>query len=99
MAGRRLSIRVDRRRYPVARQPGACDGRRGFRMTDGAVHPAAPLTLLDKLWNSHVVVVSPHGEDLLYVDFNMINEGGAFLAFDQLRLEGRKARRSMQQMA
>jgi 3-isopropylmalate/(R)-2-methylmalate dehydratase large subunit len=68
-------------------------------MTDGAVHPAAPLTLLDKLWNSHVVVVSPHGEDLLYVDFNMINEGGAFLAFDQLRLEGRKARRSMQQLA
>jgi 3-isopropylmalate/(R)-2-methylmalate dehydratase large subunit len=55
--------------------------------------------LFEKLWSSHVVVTSPQGEDLLYVDFNMINEGGAFLAFDQLRLERRQARRPLQQMA
>ena len=57
------------------------------------------LTLFDKVWNEHVVVTSPQGEDLLYVDYNMINEGGAFLAFDQLRFEKRAARRPMQQLA
>jgi 3-isopropylmalate/(R)-2-methylmalate dehydratase large subunit len=49
-------------------------------------------TLLDKLWSDHVIVVSPLGEDLLYVDFNLINEGQSFLAFDQLRIEGRRSR-------
>jgi 3-isopropylmalate/(R)-2-methylmalate dehydratase large subunit len=57
------------------------------------------LTLFEKVWNDHVIVTSPQGEDLLYVDFNMINEGGAFLAFDQLRLEGRTARRPHQHLA
>jgi len=45
-------------------------------------------TLFDKIWSEHVIVVSPQGEDLLYVDFNLINEGQSFLAFDQLRIEG-----------
>jgi 3-isopropylmalate/(R)-2-methylmalate dehydratase large subunit len=44
-------------------------------------------------------VVSPQGEALLYVDFNLINEGQSFLAFDQLRLEGRQTRRPQQQLA
>ena len=47
-------------------------------------------TLLDKVWAEHVIVGSPQGEDLLYVDFNLINEGQSFLAFDQLRMEGRR---------
>ena len=50
-------------------------------------------TLLHKLWADHTVVSSPQGEDLLYVDFNFINEGQSFLAFDQLRMEGRKVYR------
>ena len=57
------------------------------------------LTILEKIWNEHVVVKGPGGEDLLYSDFNLMNEGGAFLAFDQLRLEGRKARTPSQQLA
>src|SRR3984893_18038103 len=56
-------------------------------------------TLLDKLWSDHVIVVSPQGEDLLYVDFNLINEGQSFLAFDQLRIEGRKPRCPQQHLA
>ena len=68
-------------------------------LTGSAQTLSAPKSLFDKIWDRHVVVTSPHGEDLLYVDFNMINEGGAFLAFDQLRLEGRKARQPLQQMA
>jgi 3-isopropylmalate/(R)-2-methylmalate dehydratase large subunit len=58
-----------------------------------------PRTLLDKLWSEHVIVASPQGEDLLYVDFNLINEGQSFLAFDQLRMEGRKPRRAQQHLA
>jgi 3-isopropylmalate/(R)-2-methylmalate dehydratase large subunit len=56
-------------------------------------------TLFAKIWDEHVIVRSPQGEELLYVDFNMINEGQSFLAFDQLRLEGRTARRPQQHMA
>jgi 3-isopropylmalate/(R)-2-methylmalate dehydratase large subunit len=50
-------------------------------------------TLFDKTWSEHVIVKSPQGEALLYVDFNLINEGQSFLAFDQLRIERRTARR------
>jgi 3-isopropylmalate/(R)-2-methylmalate dehydratase large subunit len=56
-------------------------------------------TLFEKIWFDHVIVVSPQGEELLYVDFNLINEGQSFLAFDQLRMEGRHARRPQQQLA
>src|SRR5262245_13870921 len=53
-------------------------------------------TMFEKIWSDHVIVAAPDGEDLLYVDLNFMNEGGAFLAFDQLRMEGRKVRRPLQ---
>jgi len=56
-------------------------------------------TLFEKVWSEHVVVVSPQGEELLYVDFNLINEGQSFLAFDQLRIEKRGCRRPAQHLA
>jgi 3-isopropylmalate/(R)-2-methylmalate dehydratase large subunit len=56
-------------------------------------------TLFEKVWSDHVVVVSPQGEELLYVDFNLINEGQSFLAFDQLRIEKRGCRRPAQHLA
>jgi 3-isopropylmalate/(R)-2-methylmalate dehydratase large subunit len=56
-------------------------------------------TLFDKIWDDHVVVTSPQGEDLLYVDYNYINEGQSFLAFDQLRMEGRTSLRPNQHLA
>ena len=56
-------------------------------------------TLFDKIWSAHVIVTSPQGEDLLYVDFNYINEGQSFLAFDQLRIEGRTSYRPEQHLA
>jgi 3-isopropylmalate/(R)-2-methylmalate dehydratase large subunit len=56
-------------------------------------------TLFEKIWSDHVIVVSPQGEELLYVDFNLINEGQSFLAFDQLRIEGRQSRRPQQHLA
>ena len=60
--------------------------------------PAAH-TLFGKIWDDHVIVTSPQGEDLLYVDFNYINEGQSFLAFDQLRLEARRCARPGQHLA
>ncbi|HYC45708.1 MAG TPA: 3-isopropylmalate dehydratase large subunit [Burkholderiales bacterium] len=63
-----------------------------------------PRTMLEKIWSEHVIVASAHpdlpaqggkeqrGEDLLAVDLNLLHEGGTFLAFDQLRIEGRKVR-------
>jgi 3-isopropylmalate/(R)-2-methylmalate dehydratase large subunit len=60
---------------------------------------SAPRTLFEKIWSDHVIVVSPQGEELLYVDFNLINEGQSFLAFDQLRIEGRQSRRPEQHLA
>jgi 3-isopropylmalate/(R)-2-methylmalate dehydratase large subunit len=46
-----------------------------------------------------MIVTSSLGEDLLYVDFNYINEGQSFLAFDQLRIEGRTSHRPEQHLA
>ena len=60
---------------------------------------SAPRTLFEKIWSDHVIVVSPQGEELLYVDFNLINEGQSFLAFDQLRMEGRQSRCPQQHLA
>ena len=53
---------------------------------------AGARTMLEKIWSEHVIVRNPGGEELLSVDLNMLHEGGTFLAFDQLRIEGRKVR-------
>src|SRR5262245_61637163 len=56
-------------------------------------------TMLEKVWAQHVIVPRPGGEDLLSVDLNLLHEGGTFLAFDQLRAEGRKVRKPRQNLA
>src|SRR5881227_2892271 len=35
-----------------------------------------PRTLLDKIWSEHVIVPRPGGEELLFVDLNLVHEGG-----------------------
>ncbi len=59
----------------------------------------SPRTILDKIWDTHVIVPRPGGEELLSVDLNLIHEGGTFLAFDELRAEGRKVRKPEQILA
>ena len=49
--------------------------------------------MLDKIWAEHVIVAQPGGEELMYVDLNLVHEGGTFLAFDQLKSEGRRLRK------
>ncbi len=59
----------------------------------------APLSLFDRLWSRHVIVPNPGGEELLFVDRNLVHEGGTFLAFDQMRAEGRTVRKPKQTLA
>jgi len=53
-----------------------------------------PLTLAEKLWNSHLVAKGEDGApDLLYIDLHLVHEVTSPQAFDGLRLAGRKVRR------
>ena len=54
---------------------------------------SGPRTLLDKIWDDHVVC-SPEGENpLLYIDRHLVHEVTSPQAFEGLRLAGRKVRR------
>ena len=53
----------------------------------------APRTLLDKLWDAHVVEHLDGGRDLIYIDLHLIHEVTTPQAFEGLRLAGRKVRR------
>jgi 3-isopropylmalate/(R)-2-methylmalate dehydratase large subunit len=49
-----------------------------------------PLTLFDKLWQSHLVDVTEDGEALLYIDRHLVYEVTSPQAFEGLRLSARK---------
>ena len=54
------------------------------------------------MWARHVIVAdgsAAGGEELLFVDRNLLHEGGTFLAFDQMRSEGHKLRKPRQTLA
>ena len=51
-------------------------------------------TLYDKLWNSHIVDEQEDGTCLIYIDRHLIHEVTSPQAFDGLRKEGRKVRRT-----
>jgi 3-isopropylmalate/(R)-2-methylmalate dehydratase large subunit len=50
-------------------------------------------TLLEKVWDAHVVVEPPGEPALLYVDLHLVHEVTSPQAFEGLRLAGRKLRR------
>jgi len=53
-----------------------------------------PLTLAEKVWNSHLVAKGEDGApDLLYIDLHLVHEVTSPQAFDGLRLAGRQVRR------
>lgn len=52
-----------------------------------------PRTLLDKIWDAHVVEELPDGTTLLYIDRQLVHEVTSPQAFEGLRLAGRRARR------
>src|SRR5437762_5275838 len=51
-------------------------------------------TLLDKVWESHVVRRADGVPDLLYVDLHLVHEVTSPQAFEGLRLAGRPVRRA-----
>ncbi|MBX9810164.1 MAG: 3-isopropylmalate dehydratase large subunit [Burkholderiales bacterium] len=57
-----------------------------------------PRTMLDKIWERHVIVRRGSGETLLFVDRNFVHEGSMF-AFGALAKEDRKVRRPRQTFA
>ncbi|BBK37452.1 3-isopropylmalate dehydratase large subunit [Allostella sp. ATCC 35155] len=59
--------------------------------------PAHPRTIIDKIWDSHVIT-EQNGETLLYVDRHLLHDG-SFHAFDGLKAEGRRVLRPAQALA
>jgi 3-isopropylmalate/(R)-2-methylmalate dehydratase large subunit len=55
--------------------------------------PFAPRTLVDKVWESHVVRAAAGEPDLLFIDLHLVHEVTSPQAFDGLRLAGRGVRR------
>ena len=53
----------------------------------------SPRTLLDKIWESHVVDVDEDGAYLLYIDRHLVHEVTSPQAFEGLRIAGRAVRR------
>ena len=51
---------------------------------------AAPRTLFDKIWQSHLVDRQPDGTCLIYIDRHIVHEVTSPQAFEGLRLSGRK---------
>ena len=49
--------------------------------------PTATRTLLDKLWDPHVVHAEPDGRTLLFIDRHLFHDG-SFQAFARLREKG-----------
>src|SRR4051794_17615111 len=54
---------------------------------------APPRTMLDKIWERHVVRRSEGEPDLLYIDMHYVHEVTSAQAFEGLRLAGRTMRR------
>ncbi len=54
---------------------------------------SGPRTLLDKVWDAHVVRVLDDGRTLLYIDRHLVHEVTSPQAFEGLRLAGRPVRR------
>ncbi|MEU2059714.1 3-isopropylmalate dehydratase large subunit [Streptomyces sp. NPDC013455] len=52
-----------------------------------------PSTMARKIWREHTVRTSSSGEDLLYVDLQLLHEVNTPQAFDRLRAAGRTVRR------
>jgi len=53
---------------------------------------AAPATLFDKIWSSHVILVRPDGATLLYIDRHLVHDGSGN-AFRMLKEKGLPVRR------
>ncbi len=58
-----------------------------------------PRTIIDKIWDSHVVVEEPGSPAVLYIDLHLVHEVTSPQAFQGLRERGLKVRRPSQTVA
>jgi 3-isopropylmalate/(R)-2-methylmalate dehydratase large subunit len=54
---------------------------------------AQPLTLFQKVWNTHIVAQEPDSPAILYIDLQLVHEVTSPQAFDGLRKRKLKVRR------
>jgi 3-isopropylmalate/(R)-2-methylmalate dehydratase large subunit len=54
---------------------------------------SAPRTMLDKIWDQHVVSQPESGPAILYIDLHLVHEVTSPQAFEGLRLNNRPVRR------
>jgi 3-isopropylmalate/(R)-2-methylmalate dehydratase large subunit len=52
-----------------------------------------PRTIIQKIWDNHVVLAEEGKPDLIYIDLHLVHEVTSPQAFEGLRLAGRKVRR------
>ena len=64
-----------------------------------ATQSNGPRTLLDKIWDSHVVHQPANGPAILYIDLHLVHEVTSPQAFEGLRLAGRPVRRPERTLA
>jgi 3-isopropylmalate/(R)-2-methylmalate dehydratase large subunit len=50
-------------------------------------------TMVEKIWDRHVVCSGPEGSSILYIDLHLVHEVTSPQAFEGLRLAGRRVRR------
>ena len=50
-------------------------------------------TIIEKIWNNHLVQSTDGGSDLLYIDLHLVHEVTSPQAFESMTLSGRKVRR------
>jgi 3-isopropylmalate/(R)-2-methylmalate dehydratase large subunit len=62
-------------------------------MSAGTTPAAAGKTLIEKVWQDHIVQRSAGEPDLLFIDLHLIHEASSPQAFDGLRLAARRVRR------
>jgi len=52
-----------------------------------------PRTIIEKIWDAHVVTAQPGAPALLYIDLHLVHEVTSPQAFDGLRARGLRVRR------
>jgi 3-isopropylmalate/(R)-2-methylmalate dehydratase large subunit len=69
-------------------------------MSDSTLNSARPRTIVDKIWDDHLVVAGSDGApDVLGIDLHLVHEVTSPQAFDGLRARGLKVRRPHQTLA
>ena len=56
-------------------------------------HPQPRKTMVDKIWDNHVVHAEPGKQTILYIDLQLVHEVTSAQAFEGLRVAGRRVRR------